>query len=149
MQFSDDGGGFSFKCDDAKFTISASTWSTKLSQIWKISGSICIMTKLLPNPKYIATILSKRPNNIFIIAHIEAQDNARIIKEQFPGVRIALHPKVNAKVVFIEPHTVWISSADFGESKMLESAIGIHSEEVYERGLKELYGKEWNNAKEI
>ena len=147
--FKDDRGGFAFSCDDAKFCLEASNWGTKLSQIGKMNGAIYIMTKLLPNIQYIEQILSKRPINIFILAHNEAEFNAKVIKQKFPEIRVALHSKINAKIVFIEPHHVWISSADFGESKLLDSAVGIHSVEVYERGLKEFFGKEWKNATEI
>ncbi len=149
MMFKDDKGGFAFSCKDAKFCLEASTWGTKLSQIGKMKGAICIMTKLLPNIQYIERILSKRPTNIFILAHDEAEFNAKLIKQKYPGIRVALHSKINAKIVFIEPHHVWISSADFGESILLDSAVGIHSAEVYERGLKEFFGKEWEKATEL
>jgi hypothetical protein len=149
VAFSDDNGGFSFSCDDAKFSIGASTWNTRLSQIGKILGTIRIMTNLLPNPDYISKIISKRPNNILIIANYEAREDAQKIKNQFPNVRIALHPKMNAKVVFIEPETVWISSSDFGETKMIESAIGLHSVRVHDRAIAELFKAEWEKSVEL
>ena len=148
MSFKDDDGGFAFACEDAKFSIDASTWNTKLSQIKKISGEICIMTRLLPNPDYIEKILSKRPHDIFIIAHVDADNNAKKIKEKFPEVRIALHTKINSKVAFIAPETVWVSSADFGETKMIESAIGLHSATVHKRG-KDFFWREWKKAIEL
>ena len=76
MAFTDDNGGFAFSCDDAKFSVCASTWNTCLSQLSKIQGSLCIMTHHLPNPEYIAKIIAKRPHNIFIIANQDARENA-------------------------------------------------------------------------
>ena len=66
--------------ENAKFCLEASTWGTKLSQIEKTKGAIYIMTKLLPNILSIEGILSKRPTNIFILAHDEAENNAKSIK---------------------------------------------------------------------
>lgn len=149
MAFSDDGGGFAFSCNDAKFSVCASTWSTRLSQLAKIQGNVYIMTNNLPNPEYIASIISKRPHNIFIIANEAANHNARIIKSQFPQVRIALHQKLNAKVVLVEPETVWVSSSDFGHTALIESAIGLHSAEVYNKALQNFFSVEWAKSIEL
>lgn len=149
MAFTDDNGGFAFSCDDAKFSVCASTWNTRLSQLGKTQDSLHVMTHDLPNPEYIAKIISKRPENISIIANQDAKENAQKIKSQFPSVRIALHPKLNAKVVLVAPETVWVASSDFGETKMVESAIGLHSETVYNRALKDLFDVEWDKSIEL
>lgn len=149
MTFSADNGGFPFSCEDAKFSICASTWNTRLSHIGKIPGAIRIMTHGLPDPDYIAKILAKRPENIYVIANADAAAEARLIKAQFPNVRIVLHPKMNAKVVFVEPETVWISSSDFGHTKLIESAVGFHSVELHNRAIEYLFNVEWQKSVEI
>lgn len=151
MAFSDDNGGFAFSCNDGKFSIGSSTWNTRLSQIARVLGPIHIMTGLLPAPDYISEILAKRPHNIFIIAHTDAESDARLLKLTFPAIRIALHGNNNAKVVLVSPETVWVSSSDFGISRTrrIESAVGIHSIEVYERTLRTLFMTVWAAATEI
>ena len=149
MAFSDDNGGFVFLCQDAKFSVCASTWSTRLSQLGKTQGSLSIMTHHLQNLDYIARIISKRLYNIFIIANIDARENAQLIKATFPLVRIALHPNINAKVVLLESETVWVGSSDFGETKMIESAIGLHSVTVYNRAVGSFFNTEWAKAIEL
>jgi hypothetical protein len=149
MAFSDDNGGFSFSCDDAKFSVCASTWNTRLSQLGKLHGTLCIMTRHLPNIEYISKIFSKRPRDIFIIANEEARENAIKLKAEFPLVRIALHKKMNAKVVLVAPETVWVSSSDFGESKMTESALGFHSVYAHNRAIEVLFNTEWKNSVEL
>jgi hypothetical protein len=149
MTFKDDGGGFAFSCSDAKFSICASTWNTRLSQLGKLVGPVRIMTGLLPDTEYIAQILSKRPSEVFIIANSNARDNADILKKKFPNIRIALHPNINAKVVFVSPETVWLSSSDFGKTKQVESAIGLHSVEVHDRAIRDLFTKEWEKSIEL
>lgn len=44
MAFSDDNGGFAFACSDAKMSIGASTWATRLSQLGSATGEILILT---------------------------------------------------------------------------------------------------------
>ncbi|SHO55404.1 hypothetical protein [Vibrio quintilis] len=149
MAFTDDNAGFAFSCDDAKFSINASTWNTRLSQLGKIDDDLYIMTHGLSNPEYIAQIFSKRPYKIFIIANQDARENATRIKSLFPKVKIALHPILNAKVVLVGPETVWVSSSDFGETKMVESAIGLHSVTVHNRVLENMFKTEWSKSIEL
>ena len=149
MAFTDDGGGFSFSCDDAKLSIAASTWNTNLSQLGRMAGALQIVTRRLPNVDYIGRILSKRPQNVFILPSTEAEADARKLKAMFPAIRVALHPNLNAKAVLLEPETVWIGSADFGESDQIESAIGLHSKAVYDRTVLTLFRPAWEKAREI
>ncbi|BBB66538.1 hypothetical protein UNDYM_2285 [Undibacterium sp. YM2] len=149
MAFSDDSGGFAFVCNDGKFMLNASTWNTRLSQLGTAKGALYIMTNLLPNPDYIAKIISKRAENIFIIANEAARQNALQIKRAFPKVRIVLHPKMNAKLVLLAPETVWVATSDFGKTDMVETAIGLHSATVFNRALETLFNIEWAKSIEI
>ena len=149
MIFSDDSRGFAFSCEDAKMSICASTWNTRLAQIGRVIGPVLIMTGLLPDPEYISQTVGKRPRDIFIIANTDAQREARILKLRFPEVRIALHNKNNAKVVLVAPDTVWVSSADFGKTTRIESAVGLHSSIVFTRTRESLFNRVWAEATEI
>lgn len=149
MSFNADNGGFPFSCGDAKFSICASTWNTRLSQIGKVAGAIGIMTHGLPNPDYIEKIFSKRPENIFVIANTDAEPEARLIKAKFPKIRIVMHPRMNAKVVFVEPGTVWLSSSDFGYTKQIESAVGFNSVDLHNRAVEHLFNVEWEKSVEL
>jgi hypothetical protein len=149
MVFSDDSFGFAFSCNDAKMSICASTWGRRLSQIARVVGPILIMSGSLPDPDYISQILGKRPRDIFIIANADANREARMLKLRFPDVRIALHRNTNAKVVLVAPDTVWVSSADFGKTTQIESVIGLHSNNVFERTRETIFKKVWVDASEI
>ncbi|MBN3215551.1 hypothetical protein [Pectobacterium polaris] len=149
MAFSDDNGGFAFSCDDAKMSISASTWKTRLSQLARVYGPVYIMTGQLSDAVYISEIIGKRPHDLFIIANTAAKDEAQFLKGKFPKVHIALHPKINAKVVLLSPDTVWISSADFGKSTRIESAIGMHSHQLFNKTVVSLFNRIWNEATEL
>lgn len=149
MAFSDDAGGFAFSCHDAKMSIGTSTWNTRLSQLSRVSGPMLVMTGLLPDITYISQIIGKRPRDIFIIASTEAEAEARLLKQQFPEIRVALHKSNNAKVVLVAPDTVWVSSSDFGKSAKTESAVGMHSEELYNRTLSSLFNPVWAQSTEI
>ena len=149
MPFNVDGGGFSFCCQDAKFSICASTWNTRLSQIGRISGTIRIMTHGLPDQDFISQIFSKRPENILVIANTDAEAEAKVIKAAFPKVRIALHSQMNAKVVLVEPGTVWLSSSDFGKTRSIESAVGFHSSDLHNRAVEHLFNDQWKKSVEL
>lgn len=149
MAFSDDNGGFAFSCNDAKMCICASTWNTRLSQLGKVLGPVRILTGQLPDVEYLGQIISKRPYDIFIVAHTTARKEAELLKLQFPSIRIALHDKNNAKVVLLPPATIWVSSADFGKSKMNETTVGLHSIEVYDRTVETVFNKAWSEAREL
>ncbi|WP_395055603.1 hypothetical protein [Polaromonas sp.] len=149
MAFSDDSGGFAFACEDAKISICASTWSTRLSQLGLVQGPVFVMTGALPGHDYISRIIGKRPQNIFIIANSNAELEAKALKLKFPTVRIVLHKNNNAKVVLVSPATVWVSSSDFGETRQIQSAVGIHSASVYNRTLDTLFRRVWDEGTEV
>ncbi|WP_455922638.1 hypothetical protein [Pseudomonas putida] len=149
MLFSDDGGGFRFACTDAKMSIGASTWASRLSQLGKVSGEILILTHSLTEIDYITRILDKRPRDIWIVAHVSAEPEARVLKAGRPWLRIALHREIGAKAVLVAPETVWMSSSDFGKAGKLESAVGFHSAELYAKTRSQLFAKAWEQAFEI
>ncbi|QGW80649.1 hypothetical protein GOQ09_03170 [Variovorax paradoxus] len=149
MIFRDDSVGFAFSCDDAKMSICTSTWNKRLAQIARITGPVLIMTGSLPDPEYISQTLGKRPRDIFIIANVEAQKEARMLKRRFPEIRIALHSNNNAKVVLVAPDTVWVSSADFGKTTRIESAVGLHSSVVFNKTRESFFNRTWAKATEI
>lgn len=149
MPFNDDNGGFAFACTDAKMSIGASTWASRLSQLGKASGEILILTHGLSDVNYINKILDKRPADIWIVAHVSAELEARSLKAGRPWLHIALHPEIGAKAVLVAPETVWISGSDFGKAGKLESAVGFHSTELYVKTRSQLFAKAWAQAFEI
>lgn len=149
MAFSDDGGGFAFACTDAKMSIGASTWATRLSQIGTAQGEILILTHALSDVDYIIKILDKRPRDIWIVAHTNSTAAAKALKAARPWVRIAVHHDIGAKAVLVAPETVWVSSSDFGKARKLESAVGFHSADLYVRTRSQLFEKAWLEGHEL
>jgi hypothetical protein len=149
MAFSDDSGGFAFSCMDAKMSIGASTWATRLSQISKATGEILILTRALPDTEYIMKILDKRPRDIWIVAHTDSTAEAKALKAARPWLRIAVHRDIGAKAVLVAPDTVWFSSSDFGKAGKLESGVGFHSTELYIRTRSQLFHRAWEESHEL
>lgn len=149
MAFSTDGGGFAFPCNDAKMSINASTWATRLTQLGRMTGRLCILTTNLPDPDYVIEVLSKRTSDVQIVAHVDARKAAEYIKRKLPEVRIALHRDIGAKALLIAPETVWIMSSDFGKKKRIDAGIGLHSADVYQKTLAQLFDRAWAEATEI
>lgn len=132
MSFKTDNDGKAVSITDAKISIgSISTWSTRLKSIKQVKGKICIATFTLPDLPYAQKILAKRPRDIFIVAHTNFTQKAQAIKSDFPDIMIAVREDIHAKLVLIEPSTVWLSSANFGHSGWIENSIGLHSKKAY------------------
>jgi hypothetical protein len=57
----------------------------------------------------------------------------------------------NAKIVLIAPDKVWVSCADFGKTpkKQRDSTIGLHSQDIHDRIVLDVFEKMWNDADEI
>lgn len=149
MTYQTDGGGFAFKCNDIKLHYSTSTWAMKLSQINRFGGAIRIITYSLPDMEYVKAQFSRRPHDIFLIAHSKFSSRARSIKAMFPDIRVAVHKEVHSKVLLIEPHTIYISSANFGHSDWHESFIGLHSKEAHDWYWHHEFDGLWKESREI
>ncbi|WP_322003847.1 hypothetical protein [Paraburkholderia tropica] len=148
MAFTFDSGGIPFKCDDAKMSLGASTWNTRLSQIGRSNAPVHIMTRNLVDTDYIARILQKRQENIFILANTSSRAEALTLKQMFPYVELRLHPDNNANMVLVGAQTVWMTSNDFGKTpkSQIDSAVGLHSATAYEIALTKLFQPAWECA---
>ena len=149
MVFSTDNGGFEFDCKAAKMSLGSSTWSTRLSQLRKMTGRVSILTADLPDPDYAIGVLSKRPTDVHIVTHLNAASAAKKIKQALPDIRIALHPGLGAKAIFVAPKTLWIMSGDFGRGSKLDAGVGFHSPELYEKTWSQLFERAWREAHEV
>ena len=131
--FKTDNGGVALKLQDVKLctTETASTWNTRLSQIGRISGEIIICTYSLPSVSYIEQILDKRSKNVKLIVNTKFSNKVRELKRKYPALKVFCRPNVHAKIVLIEPRTVWLSSSNFGDSGWFEHTIGIHDNVAY------------------
>lgn len=69
--------------EDAKFSISASTWNTRLSQLGKTQGELLILPRMLPDTDYLERILGKRPTGIRLVANEDARTDAEHLKRFF------------------------------------------------------------------
>lgn len=149
MTFKTDGHGIAFKCNDIKITGDTHTWAMKISQLYRQTGIMRIITYSLPNIGYVKKQFERRPKDIFLIAHSSFQDKAEKIKEMFPDIRIALHKEVHSKVLLIEPNTIYISSANFGNSGWHEANIGLHSKEAHDWYLNHQFIPLWEVSTEV
>lgn len=142
-------GELTFKCSDAKLSAGASTWATRISQLGKQTGFVRIITYSLPDMKYVQTQISRRPYDIHIIAHQQFLDRAKRLQSIFPRIEIRTHEEVHSKVLLIEPHTLWLSSANFGRSGWHESTIGIHSKEAHDYYVNKMFHPLWEQSSKV
>ena len=141
--FQTDAGGLALALNDVKLmtTETASSWNTRLSQIARMKGKVIICTYSLPNLKYMEKIFDKRSWDVVLIANDKPKDNewkVQELQERYPDMEIYLKPDIHAKIILIEPKTVWLSSANFGRSGWFENTIGIHDKEAYDFYYKQI-----------
>jgi hypothetical protein len=149
MAYKTDNHGFAFKCGDIKITGATSSWGMKLSQLYKQEGIVRIITYSLPDLAYVKKQFERRPQDIFLIAHTKFQGRAQQIKRHLPSIHIAVHREVHSKVLLIEPQTVYISSANFGDSKWHETSIGLHSQEAHDWYVTNQFTPLWDTCCEV
>lgn len=135
MSFKTDAGGLATKCCiKVSTTQSGSTWNTRLSQLLKDEKELIICTYSLPEIKYVTKILSKRENGrgITLLVHDKFKEKAVLLKQDYPELKIFLATNTHAKLIISPPETVWLSSANLGDSGWFESTIGLKSREAYD-----------------
>jgi phosphatidylserine/phosphatidylglycerophosphate/cardiolipin synthase-like enzyme len=132
MTFKTDGGGLAVKANiKVSSAASASTWNTRLSHIGHNHCDIFICTYSLPDLKYLGLIFDKRSEGITILVNSKFIDKAKTLKALYPDLKILLAPDTHAKIVLVSPETVWLSSANFGQSRWFENTVGIKNKDVY------------------
>lgn len=138
MAFRTDSGGVAMTAE-VKLSRASTTWNTRLRQIHRMEGDIYICTFSLCNYDYISRILERRSKDVTIICNSRYAENARQLKKAFPETRFFVNPNAHAKLVLIDPKTVWLSSENLGRKKeTFDASIGIHSEEAYQHYLAQV-----------
>src|SRR5205085_888197 len=99
----------------------------------------------LPNIDFVRTQLSRR-ENILLIANAKFERQARELKLEFPGVRVRVASDAHSKVLLVEPQTLWISSANFGDSGWHDTTIGLHSPQAHDWYVANMFNPLWDAA---
>jgi hypothetical protein len=148
MTFKTDGHGVALRIPDAKLSWGYSTWGMRLSQLARQPGCLFVVTYSLPDMPYVRVQLARRPKDIRLICHSKFVLRAHEIRREFPGVEVGMLPNVHAKLLAIAPQTVWLGSANFGDSDWIETMIGIHSMAAYE-WAETFFGRHWAMAEKV
>ena len=145
VPFKTDAGGFAFRCNDIKISTPVSTWATRISQLAKMNGLARIITYSLPNIEYVRTQLGRR-DNILLIANSKFESQARALNVEFPDIHVRVAPNAHSKVLLVEPQTLWISSANFGDSEWHDTTIGLHSAQAHDWYVTNMFEPLWETA---
>lgn len=149
MTWKDDGHGIACRPAEVKvYHNGHHTWGMKLSQLNRQYGVVRIITYSLPNVEYAVNLLGKRPQNIFVVCHAKFIERARAIKKALPEIRIAIAEELHAKMLMIEPKTVYIGSSNFGHSNWQECEVGIRDNNVHDACTK-TFERLWQQATEV
>jgi hypothetical protein len=132
MSWPTDVHGLAFKPKEVKLYRDSSTWGMRLSQLGRQVGEVYIVTYSLPDLPYIEQQLGRRPHDIQIVCHSKFASRATALRRRFPDVSVKVHPEVHGKLLLIAPETVYLGSANFGESGWKEFTVGLRSAEAFD-----------------
>lgn len=141
-----DAQGLVFKSSELKLFLTSHTYGMKLSQLWKQSGVVRIMSYSLPDIDYVRTQVGRRPYNIMLLGHSKFYGKAIALRCAFPDIDIRLTDTMHSKVLAIEPRTLYIGSANFGNSGWHETMIGVRSEDAHDYFVSEIWDCAWSGA---
>jgi len=150
MPWANDAHGLVFKCSELKlYRNGGHTWAMKLSQLAKQKGTVRIVTYSLPDLDYAIKQLSRRPHSIYVVCHSKFISRAREIKTALPDIRIRTCNDVHSKVYLIEPKTIYVGSANFGNSHWHETIIGVRSKKAHDWYVTNSFEPLWNRCREV
>jgi len=158
MTWNNDAHGLVFCSNELKLYKRSHTWGMKLSQLGKQTGTVRIVTFRLPGSpglgdEYYATQISRRPSDMFVLigtgGHPDELAKARALKKRFPDVRVAVHPELHIKAVAIAPTTLYVGSANFGNSSWADITLGVRSAEAHDYFVAETFDPLWSKAAEL
>ena len=84
-----------------------------------------------------------------LICNSKFSDKAKIIKDRFPKISIAINDEVHSKLCLVSPKTVFVGSSNFGLSGWHEVEIGIKSEKAYNYYVENTFIPLWKDSTEI
>lgn len=148
MGWRDDAHGLRLRASEVKLFTPSHTWGMKLSQLAKQAGVVRILTYSLPGLPYLEMQFDRRPRDIQVLCHGKFLDRARQIKARYPEIAVAVHDRTHAKMLLIEPVTVYVGSANFGDSGWAEVCVGIRSAEAHAWYAAE-FGRIWAQARVV
>lgn len=116
---------------DIKLSPPKSDWEARLKEIKE--GEIIICTYFFSDLNKTAKIIAKRQDKITLIANTKFFNAALAIKKRCPLVKLYLSPNAHAKMVLIQPETMWISTENFGGTQnSFDATVRIDSAKVYD-----------------
>lgn len=148
MAWNNDEHGMVVKAVEVKLFKPSHSWGMKLSQLSRQLGHVRILTYSLPDHEYICQQFGRRPNNISILCHSKFRDRAAAIKSSFPEIGVALSDNIHAKLLLIEPGTIYVTSANFGDSQWNEVGVGIRSESGH-RWYADMFDEIWEKSEKL
>lgn len=149
MGWENDIHGLVFKSSELKLYAPSHSYGMKVSQLWRQTGIMRIMTYSLPSVDYVEKQLGRRPYDICVLCHEKFRAKAQAIKEKFPSISIRTLDNIHSKVILIEPKTLYIGSENFGHSGWIETCIGVRSAQAHDWFIEHVYSSAWASASEV
>ncbi len=132
MTWNNDAHGLVCKVPEAKLYLPSHSWAMKLSQLHKQPDAQVRIATYSINPEYAQDIFRRRPHHIRVICNSQFKDAAAELSLAFPLVDIRTFSDAHAKLVLIEPNTVYLGSANFVKNTLADISVGLRSKDAHD-----------------
>jgi PLD-like domain len=131
MTWRDDNHGMVTRSSEIKCYFDSHSWPMKLSQLHRQRGLVRVATYSL-NAEHAVDIFRRRPHDIRIICNGKFRSEARLLAARLPLLEIACRDDMHAKLVLIEPDTVYLGSMNFVKNMMKDAVLGVRGRDIHQ-----------------
>jgi hypothetical protein len=125
MTWNNDGWGLVGSSSEIKYYLPGHSWAMKLSQLAKQPHALVRIATYSLNTDYAVDILRRRPHHIRFACNPRFLPEAQQLARQLPGIEVCVVDDLHAKLVLIEPATVYVGSANFVRAALEDISIGV------------------------
>jgi hypothetical protein len=104
----------------------------KLSQLHKQPNALVRIATYSLNAELASEILQRRPHHIWLACNPYYRSEAQELVSRFPKIQARLIEDLHAKLVLIEPATVYVGSTNFVRSALKDISVGIRSRNFHD-----------------
>jgi hypothetical protein len=132
MTWNNDGHGLVCKIPEAKLYRSTHSWAMKLSQLHKQGDAMVRVATYSLNAEMAGAIFARRPHHIRVLCNARFLSEAKELMQMLPGVEVQTRTDLHAKLVLIEPATVYLGSANFVNNALNDVSVGLRSRAAHD-----------------
>jgi phosphatidylserine/phosphatidylglycerophosphate/cardiolipin synthase-like enzyme len=148
MTWKNDNSGLLGASNEIKAYLPSHSWGMKLSQLAKQGDSLVRIATYSLNADYAHEVLQKRPRHVRLMCNDKFWRQAHQLARLTPGIEVRVVPDLHAKLVLIDPATVYVGSANFVPAMIQDPSIGVRGAQ-WHNYYAAWFDRLWCNGKPV